>query len=55
MGHFENSSCAFLFDALSSREPAATPDQVRGRLSLENAMGPLRKSQLMLAAAMRRD
>jgi hypothetical protein len=26
------------FDAFSSREPVATPDQVRGRLSLENAM-----------------
>src|SRR6266436_1432464 len=25
------------FDAFSSREPVSTPDQVRGRLSLENA------------------
>ena len=29
------------FDAFSSREPVSTPDQVRGRLSLENApVGP---------------
>jgi hypothetical protein len=28
----------FSFDAFSSREPASTPDQVRGRLSLENAL-----------------
>jgi hypothetical protein len=26
------------FDAFSSREPLSTPDQVRGRLSLENAL-----------------
>src|SRR5450755_770664 len=26
------------FDAFSSREPVSTPDQVRGRLSLENAL-----------------
>jgi len=29
----------FRFDAFSSREPAAIPDQVRDRLSLENAIG----------------
>jgi hypothetical protein len=28
----------FCFDALSSREPVSTPHQVRGRLSLENAL-----------------
>jgi hypothetical protein len=28
----------FCFDAFSSREPVSTPHQVRGRLSLENAM-----------------
>ncbi len=28
----------FSFDAFSSREPASTPDRVRGRLSLENAL-----------------
>ena len=28
----------FLFDAFSSREPVSTPHQVRGRLSLENAL-----------------
>jgi hypothetical protein len=28
-----------LVDAFSSREPVSTPDQVRGRLSLENALG----------------
>jgi hypothetical protein len=28
----------FPFDAFSSREPESTPDQVRGRLSLENAL-----------------
>jgi hypothetical protein len=28
----------FLFDAFSSREPVSTPDQVRGRLSLENTL-----------------
>src|SRR6266851_858331 len=27
-----------IFDAFSSREPVATPDRVRGRLSLENAL-----------------
>jgi hypothetical protein len=27
-----------LFDAFSSREPVSTPHQVRGRLSLENAI-----------------
>ena len=26
------------FDAFSSREPVSNPDQVRGRLSLENAI-----------------
>src|SRR5260370_39190457 len=30
--------CLFIFDAFSSREPATTPHQVRGRLSLENAL-----------------
>src|SRR5581483_7572003 len=29
---------ALLIDAFSSREPGLTPDRVRGRLSLENAM-----------------
>ena len=29
---------SYLFNAFSSREPVPTPDQVRGRLSLENAM-----------------
>src|SRR6266705_2386310 len=29
---------SFLFDAFSSREPVSTPDHVRGRLSLENAV-----------------
>src|SRR5258708_32626254 len=29
------------FDAFSSREPVSTPDQVRGRLSLENALNRL--------------
>jgi hypothetical protein len=28
----------FCFDAFSSREPAPTPDQVRGHASLENAL-----------------
>jgi hypothetical protein len=28
----------FYFDAFSLREPVSTPDQVRGRLSLENAL-----------------
>jgi len=31
------------FDAFSSREPVSTPDQVRGRLLLENATRDLRK------------
>src|ERR1700674_5545336 len=31
----------FCFDAFSSREPVPTPDRVRGRLSLENAMVPV--------------
>jgi hypothetical protein len=30
------------FDAFSSREPVSTPDQVQGRLSLENALILLR-------------
>jgi hypothetical protein len=30
-----------LFDAFSSCEPVPTPDRVRGRLSLENAMVPV--------------
>jgi hypothetical protein len=37
----------FCFDAFSAREPAAA--------SLENALGRFQKSQLMLAAAMRRN
>jgi hypothetical protein len=36
---------AFYFDAFSSREPVPTPDQVRSRLSLENAMGVIRCSR----------
>jgi hypothetical protein len=35
-----------LFDAFSSREPVSTPDQIRGRLSLENAMAPLRNGEV---------
>jgi hypothetical protein len=39
------------FDAFSSREPVPTPDQVRGRLSLENALfRPLPKEISMLYA-----
>jgi hypothetical protein len=34
----QNRALIFCFDAFSSREPASTPDQVRGRLSLENAL-----------------
>src|ERR1700692_1991459 len=34
----QNRAPAFCFDASSSREPASTPHQVRGRLSLENAL-----------------
>jgi hypothetical protein len=33
-----NGGSAFLFDAFSSREPVSIPDQVRDRLSLENAL-----------------
>ena len=29
---------SFVFDTFSSREPVSTPDQVRGSLSLENAL-----------------
>jgi hypothetical protein len=32
----------FCFDAFSLREPVSTPDQVRGRLSLENALSDFR-------------
>jgi len=32
------------FDVFSSREPALTPDQARGRLSLENAFRSLNAS-----------
>src|SRR6266478_3080 len=35
---FDDRLRAFAFDAFSSREPVSTPDQVRGRLSLENAL-----------------
>jgi uncharacterized protein (DUF1697 family) len=35
----ENQTLDFCFDAFSLREPVSTPDQVRGRLSLENATG----------------
>jgi hypothetical protein len=55
MGHLIFLLFVFYFDAFSSREPAATPPQMRGRLSLENAVGRLQKSQLMLAAAMRQN
>jgi hypothetical protein len=34
----QNRALVFCFDAFSSREPVSTPDQVRGRLSLENAL-----------------
>ena len=34
----QNRSSSFCFDGFSSREPVSTPDQVRGRLSLENAL-----------------
>ena len=43
-----NGALSFCFDAFSSREPVSTPDQVRGRLSLENALKlamPLRIDQ----------
>ena len=33
-----NVALSFCFDAFSSREPVSTPHQVRGRLSLENAL-----------------
>jgi hypothetical protein len=33
-----NGGSKSLFDAFSLREPVSTPDQVRGRLSLENAL-----------------
>jgi hypothetical protein len=34
----QNPASISFFDAFSLREPAATPDQVRGRLSPENAI-----------------
>jgi hypothetical protein len=34
----QNRALIFCFDAFSSRKPVSTPDQVRGRLSLENAL-----------------
>jgi hypothetical protein len=34
-----NGGSTSLFDAFSSREPVSTPHQVRGRLSLEDALG----------------
>src|SRR5580698_10335529 len=37
-----NGSLDSCFDAFSSREPVSTPDQVRGRLSLENALARTR-------------
>src|SRR5262249_51954908 len=45
---------SFCFDAFSSREPVSIPDQVRDRLSLENALGSaktLRRARDRLAAA----
>jgi hypothetical protein len=43
----------FCFEACSLREPVPTPDQVRGRLSLENALikpaAKKKKDQLSLA------
>src|SRR5437868_15525220 len=33
-----NGALAYWFDAFSYREPVSTPHQVRGRLSLENAL-----------------
>jgi hypothetical protein len=42
----------FDFDALSSREPASTPGQVRGNASLENASpAPRRRRRQAEAAA----
>src|SRR6266576_2338195 len=35
-----NGALSLCFDAFSSCEPVSTPDQVRGRLSLENALVP---------------
>jgi hypothetical protein len=37
-----------LFDAFSSREPVSTPDRVRGRPSLENALGRAAAPRLAL-------
>jgi hypothetical protein len=39
----EGSALIFCFDAFSLREPVSTPDQVRGRLSLENALSDFGK------------
>src|SRR5258708_21799212 len=36
------------FDAFSSREPVSTPDHVRGRLSLENALGSAHYRKLVI-------
>jgi hypothetical protein len=36
-GIFGAEALSTYFDGLSSRDPASTPDQVRGRLSLQNA------------------
>jgi hypothetical protein len=35
----QNRGSILCFDAFSSREPVSTQHQVRGRLSLENALG----------------
>jgi hypothetical protein len=47
----QNRGSIFLFDALSLRQPASTPDQVRGRPSLENARR-LRASHFNVADAL---
>jgi hypothetical protein len=41
-----NGGSTSLFDAFSSREPVATPDQVRGGLSLENALANTNRRHL---------
>src|ERR1700730_13274604 len=46
-----NGGSRSLFDAFSSREPVSTPHQVRGRLSLENALLPDRDPDFEAAIA----
>jgi hypothetical protein len=49
-----NGGSTSLFDAFSLREPVSTPDQIRDRLSLENALTNLLLHFIIASASARK-